>query len=67
MIMFVWIPHFCTFLLKWYNSLFILKNTFYFLENDLESATYFVLFLKGKQKKKKKNLSMTPYLEKMVI
>ena len=55
MIMFVWIPHFCTFPLKWYNSFFILKNTFYFLENDLKSATYFILFLKGKQNKKKKS------------
>ena len=56
MIMFVWIrisAH-MHFPLKWYNSLFILKNSFYFLENDLESATYFVLFLNGKQNKKKK-------------
>ena len=36
------------------SSLFILKNDFLFLENDLESPLIFVLFLKGKQNKKEK-------------
>ena len=43
------------------NSFFIGKNIF-FLENDLESP----LILKGKQNNKKKTISATPYLEKMV-
>ena len=40
---------------RWWNSIFILKNWFYWLfENDLESPLIFVLFLKGKQNKKEK-------------
>ena len=47
---------------------FYLKNWFYLLfeKNDLESPLIFVLFLKGKQNKKEKTLSVTPYLEKVV-
>ena len=41
------------------------KNDFYWLfENDLESPLIFVLFLKGKQNKKEKTLSVTPYFGK---
>ena len=40
---------------------FIWKIDFYWLfENDLESSLIFVLFLKGKQNKKEKTLSVTP-------
>ena len=34
------------------SSIFILKNGFIYLENDLDSPLIFVLFLKGKQNKK---------------
>ena len=43
---------------------FYLKKI-YFLEKDLESQLTFVLFSKGKQIKKK-TLSVTPYLEKVI-
>jgi len=35
-----------------------------YLKNDLESPLIFVLFLKGKQNKKEKTLSVTPYFGK---
>ena len=36
------------------SSIFIFKKMILSLENDLESPLIFVLFLKGKQNKKKK-------------
>ena len=42
------------------NLIFILKNDFYLLENDLESPLIFVLFFKRVNKIRKKTLRMTP-------
>ena len=41
------------------SSIFILKNDFYLLENDLESPLVFVLFFKRVNKIRKKALRMT--------
>ena len=47
------------------SSIFISKNDLLLIrKNDLESPLIFVLFLKGKQNKKEKTLSVTPYFGK---
>ena len=53
----LWTPYFgsCAFHVM-ASSIFILKMIYYYiLKNDLGSSFIFVLFLKGKQNKKKKN------------
>ena len=48
------------------SSIFILKNGFIYLENDLDSPLIFVLFLKGKQNKKE-NLKCNSLFWKKVV
>ena len=57
-------PHISAHALPLDGELAFYLKKIYFLEKDLESQLTFVLFLKGKQIKKK-TLSVTPYLEKM--
>ena len=50
----------------WAKLSFYLFDGNMIFRKDLESPLIFILFLKGKQNKKKKTLSVTLYLEKMV-
>ena len=50
----------------WAKLSFYLFDGNMIFRKDLESPLIFILFLKGKQNKKKKTLSVTPYLGKQV-